>query len=217
MKLFPAMVLMMLAGAPLCRASLDWKTTDLELRTKVGQEQAVAVYRFRNAGDRPVRIISLDPSCRCMAAAPGKPVVAPGEWGEIRVDVSLTGYTGRLRRSVAVETDDPGHRYTNLTLTVDVPEPVAITPRFLYWTVGEAPKGKSLAIAVADPENTSVQGVKSEDPAFHAVLRAEGKGRYRLTIRPDATRRPRDTPVQVKAVIGGRTQVYIVYAAVKQP
>ena len=82
-----AVILALLTGGQTGRAALEWKTTDLQLKTEVGQEQAVAVFPFRNRGDKPVRIISVDPSCSCMAAEPGKEVYAPGEAGEIRVDV----------------------------------------------------------------------------------------------------------------------------------
>ena len=213
----PGILLILLASALPCLASLEWSTTDLTLKTAVGQARAVAVYRFRNSGDRPVHIVSLDPSCECMAAQPGKAVYAPGETGEIRVEVSLAGYSGRLRRSLAVETDDPDHRYTDLTLTIDVPEPVSISPRFLYWRVGEPPAAKRLQIIVADPAAVSLGGTVSENPAFRVRLTDEGRGRYWLTVQPKDTREAIDAPIRLKASIGGRAQVYIVYAAVKQP
>ncbi len=213
----PGLILILLASVLPCAASLEWATTDLTLKAAVGQARAVAVYRFRNTGDRPVRIVALDPSCRCMAAEPGKAVYAPGEEGEIRVDVSLAGYVGRLRRSVAVETDDPGHRYTDLTLTLDVPEPVSIEPRFLFWRVGESPAAKRLRIVVANPAAVSLGRVVSENPAFHVRLTPEGGGRYQLIVQPKETRQPIDAPIRLHASIDGRAEVYVVYAAVKQP
>lgn len=197
-------------------AALEWKTTDMALKTEIGQEQAVATFSFRNAGDKPVRIIALDPSCSCMAAEPGKELYAPGESGEIRVELALAGYVGHLRRSVAVETDDPEHRFTDLTLTVDIPEPVAITPRFLFWRVGDPPEEKSLEIVVAEPAKTTISGIECESPRFSARLSAGAGGHYRLLVRPADIRQPADAAIHVKAVIGGRAQDYIVYVAVKQ-
>ena len=214
---FLALILLLHLSGLVCRAGLEWKTTDIALKTDIGQEQAVAVFPFRNAGDKPVRIIALDPSCSCMAAEPGKELYAPGESGEIRVELALAGYVGHLRRSVAVETDDPDHRFAELTLTVDIPEPVALTPRFLFWQVGDRPEEKSLEIVVAEPAKTTISGIECDNPRFSARLSSGPAGHYRVLVRPADARQPADAAIHVKAVIGGRAQDYIVYVAVKQP
>ncbi len=212
-----APILLLLLGGLTCPAALEWKMTDIALKTGIGQEQAVAVFPFRNAGDRPVRIIALDPSCSCMAAEPGKELYAPGESGEIRVTLALTGYVGHLQRSVAVETDDPDHKFTALTLTVDIPEPVAINPRFLFWRVGDRPEEKSLEIAVAEPATTTLSGIECDSSRFSARLSSGPAGRYRLLVKPADVQQPADAVIHVKAEIGGRAQDYVVYVAVKQP
>jgi len=212
-----ALILLLALGGLPGRAALEWKTTDLRLKTEIGQEQAIAAYPFRNAGSRPVRIVALDPSCSCVSAEPDKELYAPGETGEIRVDVALTGYVGRLRRSVAVETDDPDQKYTELTLTLDIPEPVAITPRFLFWTVGDRPETKILAIALADPAKTAIGTVQCDEPGFAVRLEPGAAGRYRLLVTPAEVQKPAEATVRLHAVVGGREQVYIVYLAVKPP
>jgi hypothetical protein len=201
-----AVILALLAGGQNGRAALEWKTTDLELKTEVGQEQAVTVFPFRNRGDKPVRIISVDPSCSCMAAEPGKEVYAPGETGEIRVEVALAGYVGRLRRSVAVETDDVTGKFTELILTVDIPEPVVINPQ---------PEEKSLEIVVTEPEKTVFGEIECSSPLFHARLLPRPAGGYRLTVEPADLRQPAEAIIHLPVTIAGRPQVRLVYVAVK--
>lgn len=208
-------MLVWIVGAQTCLAALEWKTTDLQLKTEVGQEQAVAVFPFRNQGDQPVRIVSVDPSCRCMAAEPGKEVYAPGETGEISVEVALTGYVGRLRRSIAVETDDAASRFVELTLTVDIPEPVVINPRFLFWRVGDRPEQRSLEIVVAEPKTTAFGEIECNNPLFHVQLQPELAGRYRLAVQPADVRQTAEAIIRLNVTIGGRPQVYVVYVAVK--
>ncbi len=87
-----------------------------------------------------------------MAAEPDKAVHAPGESGEIRVDLSLTGFVGRVHRTLAVTTDDPSGRFTDLTMTIDIPEWVTITPRFLFWRVGDSPDEKTVDISIVRPK-----------------------------------------------------------------
>ena len=208
-------ILALLAGGQTGWAALEWKTTDLQLKTEVGQEQAVAVFPFRNRGDKPVRIISVDPSCSCMAVEPGKEVYAPGETGEIRVEVALAGYVGRLRRSVAVETDDATGRFAELILTVDIPEPVVINPRFLFWRVGDQPEEKSLEIVVAEPGKTVFGEIESSSPLFSARLLPQPAGGYRLAVEPADLRQPVEAIIRLHVTIGGRPQVRLVYVAVK--
>jgi hypothetical protein len=210
-----AVILVLLAGGQTGQAALEWKITDLQLKTEVGQEQAVAVFPFRNRGEQPVRIISVDPSCSCMAAEPGKEVYAPGETGEIRVEIALAGYVGRLRRSVAVETDDATGRFAELTLTVDIPEPVVINPRFLFWRVGDQPEEKSLEIVVTEPKKTVFGEIECSSPLFHARLLPQPAGGYRLAVEPADLRQPAEAIIRLPVTIGGRPQVRLVYVAVK--
>ncbi len=204
-----------LLSAHTCLAALSWAATDQELNPAVGQQSVSAIYHFRNAGDQPVRIVALDPSCRCVAAAPDRGEYGPGEGGEIRVDVALTGYVGRLRRSVAVETDDPAHRFYELTLTVNVREPVAITPRFLYWRTGEAPAEKSLTVVLANPANTSLGAATSDSAQFHVRLERATAGEYRMFVEPAGTGVATSAVIRLTATIGGAAQTYIIYVAVK--
>jgi hypothetical protein len=203
------------ASAPTAPAALQWKTTDIGVRTEVGQEEAVAVFPFRNTGDKPVRIISLDPSCSCISAEPSKERYAPGETGEVRVVAALTGFVGHLRRSVAVETDDATSRYCELTLTLDIPEPVVISPRFLLWQVGDRPEGKSLEIVLAEPGKTKLGGVECQPPLFSARLTPEHDGRCRLLVKPADTQWPAEATVRLNVTIAGRPQSYVIYVAVR--
>jgi hypothetical protein len=207
--------LMLLAGVATCPAALEWKTTDLQLTAQPGQQSMSVVFPFRNAGEKPVRILSLDPSCSCMSAAPVRAVCAPGESGEIRVELVLAGYSGRVRRSVAVATDDPGGRFAELTMTVEIPELVAITPRFLFWRVGDKPEEKVSEVVLADPKATAPGGIECANPRFQVQLSPLQPGAFRLAVRPADTRRPDEAMVHLTVITGGRPQTYVIYAAVK--
>jgi Protein of unknown function (DUF1573) len=172
-------------------------------------------FPFRNAGDRPVRILSLDPSCSCMSAVPDKTVFAPGESGEIRVELALTGYSGRVRRSVAVATDAADGKFAELTLTVEIPEVVTIMPRFLFWRVGAVPEEKVAEVVATDPKTTTIDQAECASPRFNVRLSPGPSGEFRLTVKPADTQQPDEAMIHLKVIVGGRAQEFVIYAAIK--
>lgn len=211
----PAVIMVLLAGGSTCLASLQWETTDLQLKARPGQESMTVVFPFRNTGDQPVRILSVDPSCSCVAAGPEKAVCAPGESGAIRVELNLAGYVGRVRRSLAVATDDSAGKFAELTLTVDIPELVSITPRFLFWRIGDQPEAKSAEIVVTEPRTTTIGEIECDNPHFLARLTPGPAGRYQLMVKPVDTQQPADATVRVAVSVEGRPQASVIYVAVK--
>ena len=211
----PAVILALLAGGPACLASLQWETTDLQLKARPWQESMTLTFPYHNTGDQQVRILSVDPSCSCVSAGPEKAVCAPGESGAIRVELSLAGYIGRVRRSLAVTTDDPAGKFAELTLSVDIPEVVTIIPRFLFWRVGDQPDAKSAEIVVTEPATTTVGEIECDNPRFRAQLTPGPAGRYRLVVNPVDTQQPADATIRVAVSIEGRPQASVIYVAVK--
>jgi Protein of unknown function (DUF1573) len=214
-KKIPGFVLLFLAGIVACPAALEWKTTEVQATAQPGQVALTVTFPFRNTGDHPVRILSLDPSCSCMSAVPNQAVCAPGESGEISVELALTGYAGRLRRAVTVTTDAVDGKFAELTLTVEIPELVAITPRFLFWRVGAAPEEKAVEIVITDPKTTKLDGTECANPHFQAQLSPGPSGAFRLAVKPADTRQPDEAMIHLKVVVSGREQEFVVYAAVK--
>jgi len=210
-----AVILIFLAGGAACPAALEWTTTSQQLTATPGQQAMTVVFSFRNAGTQPVRILAVDPSCGCMSAVPDKADCPPGATGEIRIDLRLTGYSGRVRRSVAVTTDAADGKFAELTLTVDIPDLAAITPRFLFWRVGDQPSEKVVDVVVTDPKTTTLGRVECPNPRFQTRLTPGQPGTYRLSIKPVDTRLPDEVSLEFEMIVDGRPQPSYVYAAVK--
>jgi len=210
-----ALILAVLTGAAACQAGLEWSTTDLQTAAAPGQQTVSVTFPFRNAGDKPVRILSLDPSCSCVSATPDKGVCASGASGEIRIALALGGYSGRVRRSVAVTTDDAKGRSVELTLTVDIPEVVVITPRFLFWRVGEQAGEKVVDVVVTDPKTTTLGEIECANARFLVHVLPQQHGTFRLTVRPADTRQPDEAMVHLNVIVGGQPQTRVIYTAVK--
>jgi hypothetical protein len=151
-----------------------------------------------------------------MVAEPAKEVYGPGENGEIRVEVALTGYVGRLGRSVAVETDEPGSRFAQLTLTVDIPEAVTVAPRFLFWEVGAKPSEKTVEVSLLDPRTTTVSETRCDHPGFEWHLdQGQRVGAYQLRVRPKDTGQTVDAAIRLILTVAGRSESRVVYLSVR--
>lgn len=75
---------------------------------------------FRNEGDETLEIVNTKSSCGCTMSLGKGTLVAPGESGEILVRFNAAGQSGRLRKTLAVTTNDPTHTVTRLTIRAHV-------------------------------------------------------------------------------------------------
>lgn len=121
----PLLAIVGLACAmPSARASgrLDWDRTSIDVTAKPGEKVIHVDFPFRNAGDRPVTLVSVETSCRCTSAETSKRTYAPGEKDVMGVDVSLVGQDGLITKSVTVATDGPELQPVCLTVRIRIPD-----------------------------------------------------------------------------------------------
>ncbi len=86
-----------------------------------GQKVVHIEFPFRNSGDKPVTIISVETSCRCTSADTSKRTYAPGERDAVSVDFTVGGQEGAVTKTVTVTTDGPELNPFTLTLRVNIP------------------------------------------------------------------------------------------------
>src|SRR5213594_3092203 len=128
------------------RAELKWEQTMIELHPTPTDKQAIGHFKYQNPGKTPVHFKSVHASCGCTTAQTQKEEVPPGEKGEITATLKIGGRTGTQVKAVTVDTDDPAHAVTVLTLKAILPDMLEITPTFVYWTDHEAPKPKTVVV-----------------------------------------------------------------------
>jgi hypothetical protein len=114
-----------------------------------------------------------------------------------------------------VETDDAAARFAELTLTLDIPDPVVISPRFLLWPVGGHPEEESLEIVLADPAKSKLGDAECQPPVFNVRLIPGEAGRSRLFVKPADTQRPAEATIRLTVTIADRPQSYVIYVAVR--
>ena len=181
------------------RAELKWEQTQVELHPDIGDKEAIGHFKYENTGDKPVRFKSIRTSCGCTVAQTQKEEVPPGEKGEITATLKIGGRTGTQVKAVTVDTDDPAHAVTVLTLKAVLPEMLEITPSFVYWTDGEAPKPKT--VVVHPGKNFAVKELKvtTSNLEFSAkVERNNVAGDFKIDIEPKQTTRPTATTLTIQ-------------------
>src|SRR5438874_9301215 len=171
------------------RAELKWEQTQVELRPAVGDKEAVGHFKYENTGDKPVRFKSIRTSCGCTVAQTQKEEVPPGEKGEITATLKIGGRTGTQVKAVTVDTDDPAHGVTVLTLKAVLPDMLEINPTFVFWGQGEALKSKSIVVRASKDFPVKQLKVTSSSPDFQTKVEQTGNGQFKIDIQPRETSR----------------------------
>ena len=103
-------------------------------RAKAG-EDLIHEFVFKNEGDAPLNLSSVETSCGCTAALVSEKTVKPGKSGRIKVTFGTRGYSGEVVRYVYVESDDPNQPRIQLKVaaTIDVqPQPRIDLDRYSF-------------------------------------------------------------------------------------
>jgi len=89
-------------NAPIIR----FDSTTCNFGTLAIGEKYPHTFRFTNAGQSPLIITQVNPSCGCTTAKdwPQQPI-APGESGQISIEFNSTGNSGKVDKSISVLTN----------------------------------------------------------------------------------------------------------------
>jgi hypothetical protein len=167
----------------------------VELHPATADKQAIGHFKYQNTGSKPVHFKSVRTSCGCTAAQSQKEEVPPGEKGEITATFNIGERTGTQVKTVTVETDDPEHVTTVLTLKAVIPQQLEITPTFVFWGQGEAPKPKTIVVRAAKEFPVKHLKVTSSSPDFQTKVEETGNGQFKIDIEP------KDTSKQVASTL----------------
>lgn len=173
------------AGAVARTGALEWQTTKAEVRLKPGAAGADAVFAFTNKSGKAVRIVNVASSCGCTAGRLDKQDYAPGERGEVKAHFDATGKRGKQVNWLTVSTD-AGEPPMRLQFSVDIPELMSVTPRFLLWKRGEATP-KSAEVRFDGAGRVEAVEVASDHPEIRAAVeRTASAALWKLTVTPSA-------------------------------
>ena len=183
-------------------AEIAWKERTLRLEPSLGAQQASGVFEFTNTGTTPVRIVEVRSGCGCTVAAVDKQVVQPGEKGTVQAVYHVARRTGRQTVSVTVLTEEPEAWTHELALEVQIGAFAQLTPRLLYWRVGDALEGRVLQVDLA--EGFEFVGAASESADFKVEVVGKTAKTVQLKVIPRDTWAKRTGTIRVTVAQPGQ-------------
>jgi hypothetical protein len=169
----------------LAHGELKFEKTELELHPSVADATAVAHFKYENTGPKPVHIASVQTSCGCTVATLKTNDVAPGDKGDITATLNIGNRTGTQTKAITVNTDDPAHPQTVLTLRAIIPTLLDVQPIFVFWKQDEEMKPK--VITAKAPKDSPVKSitVTSSDPDITTKVEAGiGAKEWKISVLP---------------------------------
>jgi hypothetical protein len=143
---------------------------------------------IRNAGDAPLEITEVKPSCGCTVAEYDA-VIAPGATGKVTAVVKTDSFGGGIAKSVTVFTNDTDNPRLSLVVKALVREPVIVRPGYARFMTVQGQPVESSVQTVSAPDGTAfrVLSVESPYPFVKATHRPdEGEeGRWQVEVSLD--------------------------------
>ncbi|MEZ5387944.1 MAG: DUF1573 domain-containing protein [Prosthecobacter sp.] len=182
------LILLSLLLATAVRAELTLGVPAIELKPKPEDEEVEAVFKFRNAGDKPVKVLSLESACSCLSAELDKAEYQPGEEGTGTARFKVSTFVGRHEKYVIATTDDPDQEEWRIQFILDVPSVVEIKPKTLQWYIGDDPVPKSCLVTFTGEDPTKILKITPTRENVDFAWKELKEGReYLVTVTPKTT------------------------------
>lgn len=143
-------------------------------------------FTIRNAGEAPLKILRVKPSCGCTAAGKYPDEIAPGESGKFPFKLNTSRLHGKFTKSITVSTNDPKNRQMQLLLTGEIKQFVEMEPKLVQFGRVKADTVSTSKVTLTN--NTNEELKLAIDPnadlkCFSAKLEETVPGKqYELTV-----------------------------------
>ncbi|MCB1275655.1 DUF1573 domain-containing protein [Prosthecobacter sp.] len=183
------LIFLMLAFEVCARAELALNVPAVELKPKPEDEEVETTFKFRNKGDKTVKILGLESACSCLSAEIDKAEYKPGEEGTGHASFKVSTFVGRHEKFITVSTDDPKQPEWQVNFILDVPAIVDIKPKNLQWWIGDQPAQKACLVQFKGPEPMKIIKITPtrENVDFDWKEIKEGR-EYLIKVTPKSTK-----------------------------
>ncbi len=183
------LIFLLLAFAACARAELALDVPAVELKPKPEDEEVETTFKFRNKGDKTVKILGLESACSCLSAEIDKAEYKPGEEGTGHASFKVSTFVGRHEKFITVSTDDPKQPEWQVNFILDVPAVVDIKPKNLQWFIGDEPAQKACLVQFVGNEPMKIVKITPTRENVDFTWKEIKEGReYLITVTPKTTK-----------------------------
>lgn len=112
--------------------------------------------KFRNAGNQPLEIKSVRPSCGCTTTQLDKNTLQPGEVASVDVSLNIGSATGPVTKTITVTTNDPNNETKIVWLKAEVVRAVQLSMPYIAFVDLSLGKESTASIQVKNNSSESI-------------------------------------------------------------
>jgi hypothetical protein len=152
-------------------------------------------YAFRNEGNGTLRLLELQSSCGCMVPSADR-LVAPGEKGSIRVQITTDNLRGQVEKAILVRTNDPDRVQVRLTAKLEIETPITVEPAWVAHRVFKTDPPRPQIVTLSSRSGEfAVKSIATDNHLITAHLRdrrvaADGSVQIQLAVDIDRESAP---------------------------
>ena len=149
--------------------------------------------RLRNQGTSPLRITKVTTDCGCTVAEIPDSTLAPGAETVLKISFATRTFSGQVRKTIFIETNDPGLPRATLAITAFVRPAIRLDPGEIDF--GNVPCGqtavRTLTLRSAARDKLQITSVQCPEGLVTAEVRESLEGdtlvhQVQFRLRPDA-------------------------------
>ncbi len=142
------------------------------------------VFKFENHGNETLEIKKVKPSCGCTAAILSQNTILPGKTGEIKATFNSRSYNGKVKKTIAVLSNDPDSPSHKLTISGEVIEEISIKPRNINFGSlhGDNQTDKTVKVSIKSQSGADFKILKvtPSKPFIEASATVDQNGEYTI-------------------------------------
>lgn len=157
------------------------------VRADPGQASLEVFFKVENTGPEPVRIVSLESGCECLAVSIDANPVPAGGSATIKGVFNIAKLRGSAERKISV-TPEGRSRPVFLATTIEIAPVYEIAEAMTTWEKGSEPVTKTVTFRVVREKPVHILSAESKRPEVVCELVEVEKGRlYHLELTPSST------------------------------
>ncbi|MGA1236646.1 MAG: DUF1573 domain-containing protein [Limisphaerales bacterium] len=223
------LLLLLLAGTRLSAADAPTPAIQFEEQNfDFGRVKAGDVvdhrFDFKNSGSAPLEITKVTTACGCTAPGEWDKLVQPGQTGGIPIKFYSGSFSGDVKKSITVLSNDPQNPNITLSIQADVWSPIEITPRSLVFQYDPgAAEGEEKEIVIVNNRDEPLKLSPPEwtQKAFNATLTEKVPGKefsLKIATVPPVGTGTITAPITLKTSVPDQPRISVHAMAIeKQP